>query len=74
MWSMAHANERPLRAEDLDDDTVRREFEARMIEGAQKLHQEERARLIAEGIVDSEGRLLKTPATAGRKSDDGGGW
>jgi hypothetical protein len=71
---MAQPNERSLRAEDLGDDTVRREFEARMIEGAQQLHQEERARLMAEGIVDSEGRLLKSPAAAGRKTDDGGGW
>jgi hypothetical protein len=71
---MAHPNDNPLRAEDLDDDAVRRVFHERMIEGEQRLHEQERARLIAEGIVDSEGRLLKTPATAGRKTDDGGGW
>jgi hypothetical protein len=71
---MADANDNPLRVEDLDDNGVRRLFHERMIEGAQKLHAQESTRLIAEGIVDSEGRLLKAPAATDSTTDDGGGW
>ena len=71
---MSHAHDNRLRAEDLDDDAVRRVFHERMIEGAQKLHEQARTRLVAEGILDSEGRIVRTPPTAGRTTDDGGGW
>lgn len=70
---MARPNDDSLRAEDLDDDAVRRAFRERMIQGAQRLHEQERARLIAEGVVDSDGRLLKATGAAGHMSDDGGG-
>lgn len=62
----------PLRPEDLDDETWADLLE-RVEEGAERRHLSERERLMALGIVDAQGRLLKEPAKAVR-SEDGGGW
>src|SRR5262245_24042313 len=72
--AMAPPYDSPFGPEDLDDDAVRRAFRERMIQGAQELHEQERFRLIADGVVDSQGRLLKMRAAARRTTDDGGGW
>lgn len=62
----------PLRPEELDDETWADVLE-RVEEGAERRHRSERERLMAAGILDAQGRLLKEPAKAIR-SEDGGGW
>jgi hypothetical protein len=62
----------PLRPEELDDEAWADLLE-RVEEGAERRHLSERERLMAAGIVDAHGNLLKEPAKAVR-SEDGGGW
>jgi hypothetical protein len=60
------------RPEDLDDEAWSDLLE-RVEDEAERRHLAERDRLIAAGVIDSEGRLLKESQ---KKSggDDGGGW
>jgi hypothetical protein len=69
---MVHMDPDRPKPEDLDDKAWSDLLE-RVEEDATQLHLAERERLIAAGVIDSEGRLLKEPAKATRR-DDGGGW
>jgi hypothetical protein len=62
----------PVKPEELDDEAWGDLLE-RVEEGAERRHLAENDRLMAAGVVDAQGRLLKEPAKAAR-SDDGGGW
>lgn len=62
----------PVRPEDLDDEAWL-DLLDQVEDAAERSHFADRERLIATGVVDSEGRLLK-PVAEGPHSDDGGGW
>jgi hypothetical protein len=69
---MTHLEPEPPKPEDLDDKAWSDLLE-RVEADATEIYLAERERLVAAGVINSEGRPLKEPMKEVRR-DDGGGW